>query len=138
MNSERIVEVTPAWDRRHDDPKQNYGIGGCDLRFIYRVGNRAVQFVMATGWFLPHVQDITRKWASYPAAHDIGYHSPVPMHEGQEPIHDNCPYTGGVCYYDGGTLAAQRFMDCLIAEGHEALWKMLENQFEETFGEVKE
>lgn len=26
----RVVEITPAWDRRSDDPAKDYGVHGCD------------------------------------------------------------------------------------------------------------
>lgn len=39
---------------------------------------------------------------------DLGYHSPVPLYEGQEPIDDDCEVIGGTCYYEGSSLPAQR------------------------------
>ncbi len=54
---ERIVEITPAYDKRHSDPCRNYGIHGADLRMILKGDLGAVQFVLFTNWHLPHVTE---------------------------------------------------------------------------------
>jgi hypothetical protein len=52
---ERITEFAPAFDKRDPDPKKNYGIHGVDLRMVLKGEEGAVQFVLFTGWMLPHV-----------------------------------------------------------------------------------
>jgi hypothetical protein len=56
------------------------------------------------------------------------------MYEGEKPMEGNCDLIGGQCYYDGSTLAAQEYLEILIREGHEGLWKALEQKYEDTFG----
>lgn len=134
---ERITEILPAWDKRNNDPKLDYGIHCCDLRMVLKGPKGAVQFVMATGWHLPTVKetvpaDIYK--TIYPLAMDIGYHSPKPMYEGQDRMSSECPYLGGDCYYDGSGVEADRVMnDILIAEGSEAVWKYLEEYYARQF-----
>jgi hypothetical protein len=128
---ERIIEFTPAFDKRNPEPGLNYGIHGVDLVMFVKKGNRAVQFKVFTNWHLPHVRD--EYGAMEPMAADLGYHSPVPMWEGQDALTDNCLYTGGKCYYDGSTLNAEPVFEKLIAEGSDAAWDFLEQYWHETF-----
>jgi hypothetical protein len=68
----------------------------------------------------------------YPA--DLGYHSPVPMYEGQDDFTQSCPVLGGKpCYYDGSALNADKIFDVLRAEGHEGVWRELEAYYNRTF-----
>lgn len=213
MALEHIVEFTPAFDRRSDDPSENYGIHCVEARFIVKGPEGAVQFLLFTNWMLPHVQkeldarllekaksNVPRikrikTWGDnvedaknaaadlysilrdgpdsgldeidlhimHPMPADIGYHSPKPMYEDQEPMgskkavytpreptEDNpmtqniefvdtgtftpCPYLDGrPCYYDGSTLNAERYYEILLREGSEGLWKALDAYYRETF-----
>ena len=92
MNTERILEFEPAFDKRHPDPDKNYGIHGVTMRFVVKGPLGAVQFVLYTNWQLPHVraEQERRGCGQYclnkamPA--DLGYHSPKPMYEGDTPM----------------------------------------------------
>jgi hypothetical protein len=53
---ERIIEFTPAFDKRDPNPKKNYGVHGVELRFVVKGEAGAVQFLIFTNWHLPHVQ----------------------------------------------------------------------------------
>lgn len=139
---ERIIEITSAFDKRHADPRQNYGIHGVTMIFMLKGPAGMVQFVLFTNWHLPHVtketdartlakaragflQDVDLRCFYHPMAADLGYHSPKPMFEGQEPR--ECPYLDGQpCYYDGSGLNAERVYDVLLAEGGEGVWRELE------------
>jgi hypothetical protein len=93
-----------------------------------------------------------------PMAADIGYHSPEPMYEGQQPIchilrepkFDKttgkitpaiygdpviCPYVDNdiPCYYDGSTLNAEPIYQIFLKKGEEALWRELEKRYEIQF-----
>ena len=57
MTRERIVEFTPAFDKRSSDPSKDYGIHGVDMRMVLKGENAATQFVLFTNWHLPHVHD---------------------------------------------------------------------------------
>lgn len=142
---ERKIEITPAFDKRHSDPAKDYGIHGCDLRFVLIGPLGAVQFLLYTGWHLPHVKaEFDRKpcevksWgkhcfgAAQPA--DIGYHSPRPMYSDQPVVNENCEYLGGIpCYYDGSSLQAEDVFKILVEGGGEAMWKELERRYHGIF-----
>lgn len=143
MSFEKRIEFKPAFDKRHDDPKKNYGIHGVDLAF-YLLGEKgAIQFIVYTSWHLPHVQDeldskpIDSRFpflSHKPMAADLGYHSHKPMYEGQEHIMEDCPLLGwGKCYYDGSGLNAEKVFKVLTEEGSDGVWKYLENYYNETF-----
>jgi hypothetical protein len=45
-----------------------------------------------------------------------------------------CPYLDGApCFYDGSCLAANAMLKVLIAEGGEAVWKQLEERYNDQF-----
>lgn len=89
---EKIVRFKAAYDKRHVDPKKNYGIHGLQIFFVLKGKLGAISFSLSTNWQLPHVQ---KEWESKdgefsmfrdlhtPRASDISYHSPIPMFEGQ-------------------------------------------------------
>jgi uncharacterized protein (TIGR02996 family) len=152
----RRVEFAPAYDRR---PKKagdpDYGIHGVDLRLALVGPKGAVQFVLFTNWHLPEVQgsmlehQATRLVAGRsrqetvaalgalftPLPADLGYHSKRPMYEGQEPMGNGepCDYLGVPCYYDGSGLGARRPWEALLRGGHEAVWKLLEDEYRDRF-----
>jgi len=154
MKYERTVEFVPAYDKRSSDPNKDYGIGSVRVKFILRKGRKAVQFLFSTDWYLPDTQ---KEWLDKvhgarteipqdirsPDLHkhrhisgwDIGYHSPIPMYKGQESITEDCPVIGGVCYYDGSSLAVDRYLDILVSEGSDRVWRELEKEWESTFGD---
>lgn len=136
---ERRIEIVPAFDKRHSDPRKNYGIHNAELKFFLIGPKGAIQFVVSTGWYLPHVEtelehSIHRKpkaWAT-----DIGYHSYKPRYDGQEPITDHCPIlNGSPCYYDGSSLNAEPIFNRMVAEGHEAVWEEMMRWYKQTFEE---
>mgnify|MGYP001423315064 CR=1 FL=1 len=131
---ERRVEFSPAFDKRHVDPRKNYGVHGVDLR-MYLIGPEgAVQFVLYTDWHLPHVDAELRAKGSriQPTPADLGYHSRVPQYEDQA-SRDDCHLLGGPCYYDGSCLNAERIYDVLLREGSDGVWRELEAYYREIF-----
>lgn len=63
---------------------------------------------------------------------DLGYHSPQPTFDGQEPISDSCEFLDGMpCYYDGSSLSAQELLadwasgDC----DDEIIWRRLRSAY---------
>lgn len=146
---ERIFEITPAYDKR----AEGYGIHGAELRMIVKGERGAVQFVVYTNWQMPHIvkdtinkdymmdatdislkQNTALKVNFCPMPADLGYHSPKPMYEHQEPIGSNCPYIkGGVCYYDGSSLNAEPVFDLLVTKGSTAVWEYLEQCYKDKF-----
>ena len=133
----RWVEFTAAYDRRDPNPNKSYGIHGVDMRFLLRGPKGVIQFVVATNWHLPEVQPLlTDSWRLKPMPFDLGYHSPVPLYDGQTTVTDSCEYLGGrPCYYDGSTLAAEKVFDRLLREGDAGVWAEMEETYEYHFGE---
>lgn len=132
----REIEFTPAYDKRHTDPKQNYGIHGVEVRFYLRGPKGTIQFVVMTGWDLPHVRKEMKGRLSdlFPMPSDLGYHSPKPMYDDQPLMSEDCKYVeGGKCYYDGSTLNAEPVFDLLVKEGHESVWRRLEEEYAHQF-----
>ena len=138
---ERKIYFEPAYDKRNPDEAKNYGIHGLDIRFVLKGDKGAVQFVIYTNWQLPHVQkELARKatkdnlFLYLPMPADVGWHSPVPIYQDQEPISEECEYLDGKpCYYDGSTFHAEKVFDILVAEGDEAVWKYLEDYYNQVF-----
>ena len=143
---ERIIEFSPAFDKRHPDPSKNYGVQGVEIRFVLKGELGAVQFLLFTNWMLPHVQvEHDKRFLSepdqlsidclyHPMPADLGYHSFTPTYEGQIPISDSCEYLNGKpCYYDGSGLAAERVYQRLLREGSDGVWTELEDYYESTF-----
>lgn len=149
---ERIVNISPAFDKRTDNPKTNYRIGSCSIWFILKKDNKAVQFMFGTDWFLPETvkeyreQGVKGDKTSVKLrgekdrgvdGWDIGYHSPTPEFEGQSSM--DCKFIeGGKCYYDGSGLRARENQEILIRKGSEGVWKFLKEEWEARFGSEKE
>ncbi len=135
---ERRITFEPAFDRRDPDPSKNYGIHGVTLRFLLIGDAGAVQFVLYTGWYLPHVQEEFEKRGDFPRVlqspmpADLGYHAKERPNDWVN--HMDCDLVeGGKCYYDGSSLNAEPVYDTLVAEGSDGVWDKLEDYYRETF-----
>ena len=143
---EKLIEMSPAYDKRHQDPKKNYGVGSVSLRFILKGSEGAVQFLLYTNWNLPQVQaEFDRNLdgrfphlSCHPLPADLGYHSPKPRHKDQQPMQSNgdkgCEYLDGKpCYYDGSGMRAYGVYKTLLEEGSDGVWKVLECEYRRLF-----
>ncbi len=79
---ERLIETTPGWDKRDPDPTKNYGIHCDERRMVLKGELGAVQYLTFLGTYPPELGIPDNK----PTPADLGYHSPVPMYEGQEAV----------------------------------------------------
>lgn len=122
---EKIVEFNPAFDRR----SEGYGIHCVELRMILKKDNKAVHFLLYTGWYLNESNDI------FPMPADLGYHSPVETYEEQKPISGECRYIEGPCYYDGSVLNAEPIFQALKKKGSDGVWEELEKYYISIFGD---
>ena len=130
----REIVFMPAYDQRPKNKgDKDYGIHGVDMRWYLHGPKGVIQFVVYTGWYIPTlVRELGHHGEPLPA--DVGYHSYVPMYEGQEPITPGCEILGGSkCYYDGSGLRAYEYFDTLTKEGGEAVWKLMEEEYERRF-----
>lgn len=148
----RIVHVTPPFDKRHSNPKKNYGIGSLTIKFVIKGRKGCVQALISTHYYPLEVMEeqikkekgfgFPFKWAydnklkDTFEVWDIGYHSikrPYYLEKDNKRICDlnDCGY----CYYDGSSLrgkddkVGQIFMD----KGEKGIWEYLEKYYEETF-----
>lgn len=131
---ERIVKFGPAWHRVHEDPKQNYGVHGVELRMLLRGPLGATQFLLYTGWFLPQTLEW---WKSRGIGHDCrptpadrGYHWSVPLY-GDQTRRECDLLPGGYCYYDGSSLNADDTYKELLEKGDAGVWADLEAYYHE-------
>ena len=137
---ERIIKFRPAFDKRHDDPKKNYGIGAVMMHFGLMGDEGAVSFTLSTGWYLkPNREEIKEKhgFPPEPMGFSVGYHSPKPIRDFQkidEPSQESCEYLDGKpCWFDDSALYAVEVMEILIRDGEEAMWAELEKYYNSTF-----
>lgn len=133
---EKIVRFEPAYEKEGS-------IGAVRIRFVLKGELGAIQFLLGTDWYTENKQ---REFYDHPCSYfevepkgwDVGYHSPKPMHENDEPISNTCEFLDGrPCYYDGSSLAAEPIRDRLLAEGDAAVWEELERRYVDTFGEAR-
>jgi len=148
---ERIVKFSPPFDKRSDNPRENYGIASMRIWFILKGKHGAVQVCFNTPFYLPETIDeykrIGNKGKTAPSdirdeegkakgfdCWDVGYHSPKPMYEGQEKM-DCDILKKGYCYYDGSGLRGNndKLPELFYEEGDEAIWKYLEDYYYEIF-----
>jgi hypothetical protein len=152
----RTITFEPAYDKRHPDPKKNYGIHGVTIRFVLQGKEGAVQLVLYTDWFLPHVQEElhnrgdhggVQSWRNgkpwfagvdlKPIGADIGYHSAKPLHKWQkksQPSQAKCHILGTPCWYDGSTLRASEVgVPALLSKGSDGVWALLKEEYDRVF-----
>lgn len=139
---ERRIEFVPAFDKRSPLPEENYGIGSMQIIFLLIGELGVMQFAMSTGMYLRLNRDelFAKPQGRFntfePMGYDVGYHSPKPMYDGQKKF-EECEYIEGGCYYDGSSWAASRLLEIFLEHGEDAIWKELEDDYKQRFGELK-
>lgn len=142
---ERIVKITPAFDKRSHESSKNFGIHDCEMFMVLKGEHGAVGLTISTGWFLPETQQWkeacirrsgeSKSWNGRGVA--VFYCSKVKQHEWQEG-RENCDWLGCTCYGDVGYSMSDTVFDLLIREGSEKVWEWLENYYNETFAKQHE
>lgn len=133
------IKFNEGYDKRAPEPSKNYGIGGVRIGFYY--GNDRdgfVQFTILTDWYPQPLRDEMKNRRRetcdmFPMPADLGYHSPVPHYDDHGRM-DCDMMAQGYCYYDGSTMNAEPIYDILTAEGSDAVWKKLEEYWDDLFG----
>lgn len=130
---EHRIDWLPAFDKRDDNPKKNYGV--CAMRIVfYVIGPKgAIQWMISTGWYTDSARKHLDGFPSSPwdderrrpAAHDLGYHAREAQYDNQTP-QKNCHLLGGSCFYDGSSLQAELPMEGFLSGGVDWLWPKLE------------
>lgn len=144
---EKITYFRPAYDKRHTDPKKDYGIGNVTCLMILKGKKGAVHFSFSTGMLLTetmeeYIRDGRAKYelTSYghyylnkPMGYDVGYHALKPQFKGQE-SRGKCEWLDNKpCYCDGSALASDEYLDVLLKKGSPEIWTMLEADYKERF-----
>lgn len=136
----KIVTFSKPFDRRHTDPKKNYGVGGVACRMILKGDAGAIQFGFYTGIYLPHVlrewREKKKPYYPEPQGFDVGYHSHKQQYPEQTQM--DCDLLGGKCYYDGSGLRADKWFKIFLEEGDNVIWDLLEKEYVSMFGEEKQ
>ena len=134
---ERITFFKPAFDKRDPDPHKDYGIGCVRCIMVLKGKKGATSFIFGTGMYL---EDTHRLWLSkFPRedkpymGYDIGYHSLTRQYKGQSVCKEKCDWIGKRCYSDGSSLRADEIMEVLVTKGSEAVWKILEEDYNSLF-----
>jgi len=139
---EKFVKFLPAWDKRNSTPNKDFGINSVRIYFCIKGEKGAIQFVLATGWNLPHVKkEFLGKTNNdlFPLAMDVSYHSPVPMYDGQQPISSTCELLGDkTCYCGGSGSEVEKYLEALIEHGSDRVWDMLIDEYCHRFNVEKE
>lgn len=141
MEFKKLIKFRPAFDKRSNQPNKDYGIGALTISFVLIGDGNAVSFTFSTGIYTEDVRrELQEKYkcADYnpfePMGYDVSYHSSEPKYEGQSKT--ECEFTGlGYCYCDGSGIKAEKYMNVLIEDGEESVWKMLEDYYYDVFGE---
>ncbi len=144
---EKEVLFLPAFDKRNDNPKKNFGIGAVRCFMVLKGKKGAVCFQFSTGILLPKtiLEYIKKGLAKYeifpsggdhyhflnsPMGFDVGYHARKPQYKGQKVGQRTCMFLNDKrCYYDGSGMRAEAYMNVLTEKGSDAIWKMLEGEY---------
>ncbi len=156
MKFERIVQFRPAFDKRSENPKENYGIGSMTIKFILKGKDGAVQVLLNTSIYLPETIEeykrIGNKNKTTPTdlrdedgkpkgieCWDVGFHSKEkPSYMNKNDKRD-CDILGE-CYYDGSSLRGreERIAELFTEKGEEVVWNYLEDYYKEIFAKNEE
>lgn len=118
----------------------SHGRHGLAIRFFSKGEAGTVQFVLYTGW-LPQCTSPNgighrniKDYGGHLMPADLGYHSKVPMYDGQMSIDSACEWCDGKpCYYDGSGVNASDAMYALVNGGDSALWEFLDGYYKSVF-----
>lgn len=137
MTFTRKIRFRPSYNHIRPAPGDNYGIGEMRMWFILGGDKGAVQWMIGTGWYIKSARDHLAKFPPrvhlLPSAWDLGYHAKEPQYEGQSVQDENCPETGGRCFYDGSALNAELLTEGFLAGGDEWVWSRLEAYYRYRF-----
>ena len=149
MIKQEIIFIS-AYDKRHDDPKKNYGISSVRFVFVVSGKNQAVTLMFGTNWYLPstikeyrevglpNVGKIDLIASQEPIkAWSIDSHSTKPLYKGQD-SYGKCSYLGDKkCYCDGSSLRAEQYTQILLEKGSEGIFEELKKEYKSYFGGSK-
>lgn len=114
-------------------PEHNFS-----LQFIMEGARGVVVFTLWTQWSPDMIDPVIEMPLPTvnimpPLPADVGYHTTVPMYDGQKGREDCEFLPGRTCYYDGSTLAAGSMFTTLLTEGSPGVWRRLAEYYDEVF-----
>jgi hypothetical protein len=145
------IMVTPAFDKRSDDPKKDYGIGACRICFAVVGKKGAVTVDFFTNWFLESTVKEYRKEGIF--KNNLGGEKDKiktkidlektsrPIHAGYFTIHSKkkveysqktkkcCFINGETCYSYGSCMHAEMYLPILLSKGSDGIFKELEKEY---------
>lgn len=133
----QITVAHRAFEKRHDDPARDYGIGSVELQFALIGPAGAITVGVSTGWYLPHVEERLlrehdhtpfmgrRSCAFQGAGTAVCIHAPSPRKDYFMGPDDCHLLPGGQCWGDIGFLAGDEAYAVLVEGGEDALWEFL-------------
>jgi len=148
----RIVRVRPAFHKVHANPRQDYGVGCCEVIFVLRGPLGAISWQVFTGWHLDETWEwwemrrhtigdtmfgwplpVERPKGGVLALHASAY-SPEHAYRGPE---EACEWLGGPCWSEIiSYLAGDKLMPRLITDGDEAVWIELRTLYDRHLAEI--
>jgi len=130
----RIVVFEPGYNDPTTGP-HSYGRHGMQLRFLLVGPLGATTFLMFTP-FVPGTIAHGSIENGHTMAADLGHHWATPTYEGESTY--ECEYIpGGMCYYDGSGLRADRALTVFVEDGIDALWALLRSEYDAIASEVE-
>lgn len=159
----RKIAFTPGYHKVHEEPRKNFGVHGMGVIMVLVGKKGAVHFAFNTGMMLDKTYDwweengLNKAPRKMHMGYDVGYHSPKPLHEWDEPTRQKklkktgkgpldfkfenatkdvpvCEWIGVPCYCDGSAMRAAEWEQVVIGEGDEKIWSMLEKEYKSVFG----
>ena len=117
------------------------------MHMCLRAQKGAVVFSLATSWHLPVVQqdfdqrplDDKHPYDVHkPVPYALSYHSPVPLHDGQQHQQDECSWLHGAqCFGETTKDMVDEIFVSLVVDGHTAVWDFLRGYYLEVFDKTE-
>jgi hypothetical protein len=125
-----------TFERRYDFRKgynklaEGKGVHGMEIHF-HLVGELgAVSFELSTGWVPDQKPTVNRTVSDlFPMGNLVGFHWKTQKFGFQTRSTNECPLTGGACWWDASFLAGDDLLRILIDQGEEPLWAELEARY---------
>jgi len=140
---QKTIAFRPASDRRHPEPKKNYGIRGLNIYFALKGPKGAVTFTLYTGWMLPHVinewmmaDPKVDRFHYKPMPAGLDFHKPRLLVDSANVTVKECEWLDGApCYCGGSVTASDEVFELFLYYGEEAIWRYLRGYYDEVFNE---
>lgn len=135
----KIIQIKPPYDKRHKDPKKNYGIGSLSFWMILKGKAGAVQVMFSTALYPIEVMQEKSFKTDFLCKKtidvwDVGYHARTPQFESQTSM-DCTLLKEKKCYYDGSSIRGNNLGlgELFLEKGEDAIWEFLLEEYKNRF-----